>query len=54
LGHPWLEKDNPDINWKKGTVTWRKEETPKQRTTMEEENDDQEWMNRTRNPSEKE
>ena len=24
LGFPWLEEENPDIDWKQGTVKWRK------------------------------
>jgi hypothetical protein len=25
LGIPWLKKENPDINWKLGTINWRDE-----------------------------
>jgi hypothetical protein len=25
LGLPWLQKHNPEIDWKKGTLTWRHE-----------------------------
>ena len=25
LGYPWLRQENPDINWKSQTLTWRKE-----------------------------
>ena len=26
LGLPWLRKHNPEIDWEKGTVTWRNSE----------------------------
>ena len=30
LGFPWLQKHNPDIDWKKGTLKWQKaKKTPK-------------------------
>ena len=70
LGHPWLEKENLDINWKKGTLTWREEEElkikaideerspvkdePPAISRIEEVEDDQEWMNHTQNPLEEE
>ena len=25
LGFPWFEEMNPEINWEKATLTWRKE-----------------------------
>jgi hypothetical protein len=27
LGYPWLRQENPDINWKKQTLTWRTPES---------------------------
>ena len=59
LGFDWLQENNPDINWQTGRIKWRNTthgqqrtngQQRKQRTTMEEEPDDQEWMNRTINP----
>jgi len=32
LGQPWLKKENPDINWKKGTLTWREDDEDKEPT----------------------
>ena len=29
LGHPWLEKYNPMINWKTKEITWEKNVSPK-------------------------
>ena len=29
LGFPWLRKHNPEIDWEKGTVTWRNSERSK-------------------------
>ena len=29
LGLPWLRKHNPEIDWEKGTVTWRNSERSK-------------------------
>jgi len=50
LGQPWLWKENSNIDWKKGTLAWRKEEPITiQCTNMEKEEDDQEWMNNTVN-----
>jgi hypothetical protein len=62
LGHPWLKENNPDINWQTGRLIWRwtprkvkiarKIKPPKQRTTMEEEIDHEEFLNRSLNPTE--
>jgi hypothetical protein len=68
LGQPWLKKENPDINWRKGTLTWREEEEETKTATdeerslkrdkfpaisrIEEVEDDQEWMNHSQNPLE--
>jgi hypothetical protein len=38
LGLPWLQKHNPEINWKEGTLHWRT-------TTMEEVLDKEEHLN---------
>jgi Retroviral aspartyl protease len=38
LGLPWLQKHNPEINWKEGTLLWRT-------TTMEEVSDEEEHLN---------
>jgi hypothetical protein len=46
LGLPWLRKHNPEINWKEGTLQWRK-------TTMEEVLDEEEHPNRPTNASDK-
>ena len=49
LGFPWFEEMNLEINWKKGTFTWRKENrTP---TTIAEVLDEEEYLNQTQNPS---
>jgi transposase InsO family protein len=66
LGYPWLKEQNPDINWKTGEFSWRKEKKrwffPKRptftrktktvlpKTTIEEEPDEEESKNRTMNP----
>ena len=65
LGFPWLQEQNPDINWKTGKFSWR--EPRKQRflnlppqknkkcelilpkPTIEEISDDYEWKNQTIN-----
>ena len=53
LGFPWFEAENPDIDWTKGTLTWRNS-TPDTRNTpkpfIEEEDDEEEWKTRTINP----
>jgi hypothetical protein len=46
LGLPWLREHNPEINWKEGTLQWR-------RTTMEEVLDKEEHLNRPTNASDK-
>ena len=49
LGFPWFEEMNPEINWKKGTLVWRKEiRTP---ATCDEVLDEEEYLNRTQNLS---
>jgi len=32
LGQPWLKRDNPNINWKKGTLTWREDDEDEEPT----------------------
>jgi hypothetical protein len=79
LGFPWLNKYNPDINWKNGKFAWRRRllkikryhdspsplshaknlaqealEIPVRKTTIMEEPDQEEALNRTRNPAETE
>jgi len=51
LGLPWLVKHNPDINWQTGVIKWRTRDRSIKRikATINEEPDDQEWMNRTVN-----
>ena len=65
LGLPWLRKHNPEINWDKGTVTWRMQERSKnlvkqwrlkreatrkvQQPSMEEEEDLESIKNRSSN-----
>jgi hypothetical protein len=44
LGLPWLQKHNPEINWKEGTLQWRT-------TTMEEVLDEEEHLSRPTNAS---
>jgi hypothetical protein len=44
LGLPWLQKHNPEINWKEGTLHWRT-------TTMEEVLDKEEHSNQPINAS---
>ena len=34
LGYPWLRKANPDVNWRKGTLRWRTENTDHIRSTI--------------------
>ena len=46
LGFPWFKTENPDIDWDKGTLTWRNlkqdtRNTPK--PFVEEEEDEEEW-----------
>ena len=52
LGLPWLQRENPDIDWQWKTINWRNEPTPKpsHQVTMEEEEEDQ-WTISTINPT---
>src|SRR6266446_5310076 len=53
LGLPWLQENNPDINWKKGHLripgTTDKRTNGQWQTRIEEEPDDEEWKNQTVN-----
>src|SRR5271154_2946845 len=58
LGFPWLQLTNPEINWQTGDFQWRdtprKQEqttakTPIPKPTVEDEEDEEEWMNHTVN-----
>ena len=47
LGFPWFKEMNPEINWEKGILNWKKEnKTP---TTSTEVLDKEEYLNRTQN-----
>ena len=66
LGLPWLRKHNPEIDWEKGTVTWRNSEQSKdlvklwqqkresirkaQQPSMKEEEDQEAAKNHSSNP----
>ena len=52
LGLPWLQRENPDIDWQWKTINWRNEPTPKppHQVTMEEEETDQRTIS-TINPT---
>jgi len=53
LGLPWLQENNPDINWKEGHLripgTMDKRTNGQWQARIEEEPDDEEWKNRTVN-----
>jgi len=50
LGLPWLQRENPDIDWQRKTIDWRDESHPwpSSKVTMEEEEDEPTIS--TRNP----
>jgi transposase InsO family protein len=52
LGIPWLQRENPDIDWQQKTINWRDEPhlQPLSKVTMEEEEDEPTIS--TRNPTE--
>ena len=55
LGYPWFKQNNPEIDWKKCTLTWRKEQDnhePTPKPLVEEETDQENWKNHTINPIE--
>ena len=48
LGFPWFKEMNPEINWEKGTLNWKKEiKTPASIAAVL---DEEEYLNRTQNP----
>jgi hypothetical protein len=52
LGYPWFKQTNPDINWKKCTLTWRTEQDKKKPTpkpTTKNEIDSEDRKNHTVN-----
>ena len=53
LGFPWFKTENPDIDWDKGTLTWRelkKDTQNDSKPIIEEEKDEEDWKMRTLNP----
>jgi len=62
LGFPWLQEENPEIDWKSGTLTWKEEtstdnikigqieplNTPK--PILEDTECEDEYLNQTQNP----
>src|SRR5271163_485676 len=53
LGLPWLKKHNPLIDWQTGYIAWRDEEKETRtdpKSSMEEEEDQEQWKTRTLNP----
>jgi hypothetical protein len=52
LGFPWLKKHNPMINWQTGLILWEEEHLDKTeypKPSITDEDDEEEWMNRTIN-----
>ena len=52
LGYPWFKQNNPEINWKKCTLTWQKERDnckPTPKSLVKEEIDQENWKNHTIN-----
>ena len=52
LEYPWFKQNNPEINWEKCTLTWRKEQDNRETTPkplVEEENHQEDWKNHTIN-----
>ena len=61
LGFPWLNKHNPEIDWKSGEISWRQQRRKliikrsskkKKPVTISEEEDNDAHLNRTQNPLE--
>jgi hypothetical protein len=56
LGFTWLQEANPIIDWKKGTLEWRKTTVKKEResartpSTIVEVEDEEQHLNSTQNP----
>jgi hypothetical protein len=52
LGYSWFKQTNPDINWKKCTLTWqtkKDERKPTPKPTIENKIDSEDWKNHTVN-----
>jgi hypothetical protein len=52
LGYPWFKQTNPDINWRKCTLTWKTkqdERKPIPKPTIENKIDPEDWRNHTVN-----
>ena len=52
LGYSWFKQNNPEINWKKCTLTWQTEQDnrkPTPKLTIENEIDPEDWKNHTVN-----
>ena len=55
LGYPWFKQNNPEIDWEKCTLNWRKEQDnlePPPKPLVEEETNQEDWKNHTINPIE--
>jgi len=62
LGFPWLQEENPEINWKSGTLTWKEETSTDNieigqieplnipKPTLEDMECEDEYLNQTQNP----
>jgi len=62
LGFPWLQEENPEINWKSGTLTWKEEMSTDNieigqikplnipKPTLEDMECEDEYLNQTQNP----
>jgi hypothetical protein len=56
LGYPWLKETNPIIDWEKGTLDWRQQDTKpleKKPAAITEEEDKEEHLNSTQFPLDK-
>ena len=52
LGYPWFKQNNPEIDWKKCTLTWQKGQDnsePTSKPMVEEETDQENWKDHTIN-----
>src|ERR1700679_2616227 len=52
LGYPWFKQNNPEINWKECTLTWRMEQDnrkPTPKPTIKNKIDPEDWKNHTVN-----
>jgi len=62
LGFPWLQEENPEIDWKSGTLTWKEETSTDNieigqieplnipKPTLEDTECEDEYLNQTQNP----